>query len=73
MSEPAYRPSKLTVVVAEDEVLLRLMVSDVLRENGFQVWEARDAAEAISILRTTPVDVVITDQHMRFASDGMER
>jgi CheY-like chemotaxis protein len=72
MSEPAYRPSKLTVVVAEDEVLLRLMVSDVLRENGFQVWEARDAAEAISILRTTPVDVVITDQHMRFASDGME-
>ena len=72
MSEPAYPPRKLKVVVAEDEVLLRLMVSDVLRENGFQVFEARDAAEAISILRTTPVDVVITDLHMRGVGDGME-
>jgi CheY-like chemotaxis protein len=65
-------PRRLKVLVAEDEVLLRLMVSDVLRENGFQVLEARDAAEAISILRTTPVDVVITDLHMRFAGDGIE-
>jgi CheY-like chemotaxis protein len=48
------------------------MVSDVLRENEFQVFEARDATEAISILRTTQVDVVVTDMHMRAVGDGMQ-
>jgi CheY-like chemotaxis protein len=62
----------LKVLFAEDEVLLRLMVTEVLRQNGFQVLEARDAAEAISILRAMPVDVVVTDLHMQVAGDGME-
>jgi CheY-like chemotaxis protein len=65
-------PRRLKVLFAEDEVLLRLMLCDVLRESGFQVFEAADAAEAIAILRTTPVDVVITDLHMRVVGDGME-
>jgi CheY-like chemotaxis protein len=65
-------PKRLKVLVAEDEVLLRLMVTDVLRQNGFQVLEAKDAAEAISILRTMPVDVVVTNQHMRVVGDGIE-
>ena len=60
-------PRRLKVLFAEDEVLLRLMLCDVLRESGFQVFEAADAA-----LRTTPVDVVITDLHMRVVGDGME-
>ena len=65
-------PRRLKVLFAEDEVLLRLMLCNVLRESGFQVFEAADAAEAIAILRTTPVDVVITDLHMRVVGDGME-
>jgi CheY-like chemotaxis protein len=65
-------PKGLKVLFAEDEVLLRLMVTDVLRQNGFQVLEAKDAAEAISILRTMPVDVVVIDLHMQVAGDGME-
>jgi CheY-like chemotaxis protein len=65
-------PRKLKVLFAENEVLVRLMVSDALRQNSFQVFEASNAAEAISILRTTPVDMVITDLHMRSANDGME-
>jgi two-component system, response regulator PdtaR len=62
----------VTVLVAEDEVLLRLMMADVLREQGFQVFEAANPDEAISILRTMPVDVVITDLHMRAVGDGMQ-
>jgi CheY-like chemotaxis protein len=62
----------VAVLVAEDEVLLRLMVADVLREQGFQVFEAADPDEAISILRTMPVDVVITDLNMRAIGDGMQ-
>ena len=70
-AEAAVPPRRLKVLFAEDEVLLRLMLCDVLRESGFQVFEAADA-EAIAILRTTPVDVVITDLHMRVVGDGME-
>jgi CheY-like chemotaxis protein len=52
------------VLFAEDEALVRLMMADVLREEGFQVIEVSDAAEAISILKAMPVDVVITDLRM---------
>jgi PleD family two-component response regulator len=39
------------VLFADDEALVRLMMADVLREEGFQVIEVSDAAEAISILK----------------------
>lgn len=49
------------------------MVSEVLRQSGFQVLEAKDAAKALSILETVPVDVVVTDLHMQAAAcDGIE-
>jgi CheY-like chemotaxis protein len=71
-SEADLPPKRLKVLFAEDEVLLRLMVCDVLRDNDFQVFEATNAEEAISILRTMPVDVVIIDLHLRVVGDGME-
>jgi CheY-like chemotaxis protein len=43
------------VLFPEDEALVRLMMADVLREEGFQVIEVSDAAEAISILKAMPV------------------
>ena len=46
-AEAAVPPRRLKVLFAEDEVLLRLMLCDVLRESSFQVFEAADAAEAI--------------------------
>ncbi len=61
----------MKVVVAEDEVLVRLMLADVLQEHGFEVFEAANVAEALSILRATPVDVVITDLNMQVVGDGM--
>jgi CheY-like chemotaxis protein len=33
-------PKPVKVLVAEDEVLVRLMVAEVLRGGGFQVFEA---------------------------------
>src|SRR5262245_26482527 len=61
----------MKVVVAEDEVLVRLMLADVLREHGFEVFEAANVAEALSILRAMQVDVVITDLNMQIVGDGM--
>jgi CheY-like chemotaxis protein len=65
-------PKPVKVLFVEDEVLLRLMMADVLREEGFQVYDASDAAVAISILQAMAVDVVITDLRMSAIADGME-
>jgi two-component system, response regulator PdtaR len=65
-------PKTAKIVVAEDDVLMRLMLADVLRYEGFQVFEAAEANEAISILECTPdVDVVISDMRMRGIQDGL--
>jgi CheY-like chemotaxis protein len=65
-------PKPVKVLFAEDEDLVRLMMADVLRDAGFQVLEASDAAEAISILKAMAVDVVITDLRMSAIADGLE-
>src|SRR4030095_13624415 len=38
------------ILVVEDEVLIRLVISDYLRECGFKVYEAGTAAEAVEVL-----------------------
>jgi CheY-like chemotaxis protein len=62
--------SDLQVLVAEDEFLARRMVADVLREQGFHVFEAQNAEEAVAILKAVPVDAVVTDLRMRTVGDG---
>lgn len=60
------------VLVAEDEFLIRMLVSDHLREAGFTVVEAFNGDEAIVILETgAPFDLVFTDVRMPGAADGM--
>ena len=68
---PDASPEPLTVLVAEDEALVRLMLADVLREHGLQVIEAVDAEEALSILNGVPIDAVVVDLHMRGFKDGL--
>jgi CheY-like chemotaxis protein len=66
------QPRSPRVLIAEDEVLLRLMVADALREHGFEVFEAANAPEALAVLETTSgIDVVISDMHMQRKDDGM--
>ena len=65
---PASQP---TVLVVEDEVLIRMAVSDYLRECGFHVVEAGSAEEAIEVLKAdTAVDVVFSDINMPGKLDG---
>jgi CheY-like chemotaxis protein len=61
-----------TVLVVEDEVLVRLVIAEYLRECGYRVHEAADAGEAVAIL-TSPVasiDVVFSDVVMPGDMDG---
>jgi DNA-binding NtrC family response regulator len=61
-----------TILIVEDEVMLRLWIADELRERGFTVHEAANAGEALRIL-TSPVvvDAVLTDVRMPGDMDGV--
>lgn len=59
------------VLVVEDEVLIRIMLCDVLRDEGYHVIEACDADEALIILGTAAPDIIISDVRMPGSIDGM--
>jgi DNA-binding NtrC family response regulator len=60
-----------TVLVVEDELLIRLHVADTLRDRGFEVIEAGDAAAALSILKANAhVDAVFSDVSLPGNLDG---
>ncbi|MBM6581988.1 response regulator [Microvirga sp. BT689] len=65
-------PSPQTVLVVEDEVLIRLVIAEYLRECGYRVHEAVNADEAILILRApeVSVDIVFSDVEMPGDMDG---
>lgn len=61
-----------TVLVVEDEFLIRMLVSDHLRETGYTVVEACSGDEAITMLKSgVPVDLVFTDVRMPGQIDGL--
>ncbi len=68
--EPAPE-SQPTILVVEDEVLIRMAVSDYLRGCGFRVVEAGSADEAVEVLKAdTAVDIVFSDVNMPGSLDG---
>jgi CheY-like chemotaxis protein len=61
-----------TILVVEDEVLIRTVIADYLRDCGYRVHEAVSADEAIAILQApeVSVDVVFSDVEMPGSMDG---
>ena len=59
-------------LVVEDEVLIRLVIADYLRDCGYKVHEAVSGEEAIAILQAPEVsiDVVFSDVEMPGSMDG---
>ncbi len=65
--------SPRTILVVEDEVLIRIDISEALRSEGFEVLEASNADEAISILACgVAVAMVFTDIRMPGKADGLD-
>jgi CheY-like chemotaxis protein len=62
-----------TVLVVDDEVLIRMVLSDYLQDCGFKVLEAGTAAEAITIIEASaaPIDLVFSDVNMPGEQDGI--
>jgi CheY-like chemotaxis protein len=61
-----------TILVVEDEILVRLAIADYLRECGYKVHEAVNAQEALAMLQSPEVaiDIVFSDVQMPGDMDG---
>ena len=60
------------ILVVEDELLIRYMLCDGLRDEGYHVIEACNADEALIILETAIPDLLISDVQMPGSLDGLE-
>lgn len=66
-----HAPVPPTVLVVDDDVLVRFAISESLRAAGFQVVEAASAHDALGVmLAEVPIDVLLTDLQMPGAMDG---
>jgi len=62
-----------TVLVAEDDVIVRIVIADDLRLAGFEVIEAGSGAEALALLSSDrPVDLILSDVHMPGRLNGID-
>jgi CheY-like chemotaxis protein len=63
-----------TVVVAEDETVVRITAVEILMDAGFQVIEAKHAEEALSALRSRyrAIHLLFTDISMAGLMSGLE-
>src|SRR5882724_10559614 len=61
-----------TILVVEDDVLIRMPIAEYLRDCGYRVIEAVSADEAMTVLmhKETVVDIVFSDIEMPGATDG---
>jgi CheY-like chemotaxis protein len=64
--------SDATILIAEDDVILRTVVAEQFREEGYSVVETSNAEEVLLVLRTgIPVDLLFTDVRMPGTLDGI--
>jgi two-component system, response regulator PdtaR len=73
LSRAAETEARDAVLLVEDEVIVRMMMADKLRDAGYAVIEASNACEALEVLRHNSVDVrlILSDIRMPGAMDGI--
>jgi DNA-binding response OmpR family regulator len=62
----ARRLTETTILVVDDDAMMRTLVGRTLRNEGFQVWTASGAPEARQLLGRIPgvLDLILTDVAM---------
>ena len=67
------RSNKIAVLIVEDEPLVRMDVFDQLEDEGYRVFEAATADQAIAILEAEPsIRLLFTDIDMPGSMDGLK-
>ncbi|HPY34563.1 MAG TPA: sigma-54 dependent transcriptional regulator [Smithellaceae bacterium] len=59
------------ILIVDDELNMRLVLTAMLKKEGYEIASAADGSEALSILKSGPIDAVITDLKMPNVN-GME-
>lgn len=62
---------KIRVMIVDDDILIRQLLSLILRSAGYSVVEATDGKDAMDKLSEAAIDLVVTDLRMP-GMDGME-
>ena len=71
VSDESVPASPPTILVVEDEILVRTVIAAYLRDCGFDVVEAGNAEEAVRVLEASiRVDIVFSDINMPGRLDG---
>jgi signal transduction histidine kinase/CheY-like chemotaxis protein len=72
--ETQVKGGKETILVVEDEPLLRDMAQTILQDCGYKVVEARSGVQALELWKSHPdgIDLVLTDIVMPEGISGME-
>ena len=66
-------PELETILLVEDEALVRVGLTEFLRENSYRVFDAGDAQEALQILKSgSVIDLAIIDVHLPGDMDGWD-
>ncbi len=55
---------RIRVLVVDDMVTARMFMRNILETAGFIVKSANDGVEALSVLKSEPFDIVVTDMEM---------
>ncbi|MFC1577370.1 diguanylate cyclase [Candidatus Omnitrophota bacterium] len=63
--------ASVSILVVDDEDIMRNMLKDVLGESGYQVWTAASGEEAMKLVSERDFSIVITDMRMP-GMDGVE-
>lgn len=61
-----------TILLVEDEILIRTGLADVLHDAGYDVTEACDGDEALDALAVRDFAMLLTDVKMPGSIDGLE-
>jgi CheY-like chemotaxis protein len=70
-SNPVEHHAMHTVLVVEDEMMVRMPIAEYLRDCGYNVVEAANASEAIAAMHADePVSLVFSDVRMPGKMDG---
>lgn len=61
---------RIRVLFVEDELFIREWIAQSLSEQGFAVDSVTNAADALVLIKRTPIDILLTDINLPGGMDG---
>ena len=59
------------ILIVDDSDIWRRLAKDILKQNGYRLFEAESGERALEIARDTPLDLVVMDYRMN-SLDGLD-